>query len=290
MGAAATWYSRPCLRLAPRWQRGLFGVSVLHQRSGADNPPFWPGEWGGGRRHPWDGHFPSANSEPSLSAQLPTGASANRSRVLIPTFLQPSPVATPGLGTSMRGRQSAPSCLPEEWWVEQRVVQEWGRTDYSGEPPPEAEGVLVLGAGTEQPRKHSAEHAPPAHHPEPCSLFRSQLPRRYLPPPQPQKVPTGRPVHASCPSGRCCWLQEEKDLVVPSSQHSVWRETKSKGRTRGAGGGDTQFLLPGLARCGQQSSGPPKTPTTQPPEPVSMCSDVAHGSLWVGSRPPEAGR
>ena len=142
------WYSRPCLRLAPGRQRGLFGVSVLHQ-SGADNPPFWPGEWGGGGRHPWDGHFPSANSEPSLAAQLPTRASANRSRVLIPTFLQPSPAATPGLGTSMRGRQSAPSCLPEEWWAERRVVQECGRTDYSGEPPPEAEGALALGPSSQ---------------------------------------------------------------------------------------------------------------------------------------------
>lgn len=143
-------------------------------RGVADNPPFWPGEWGGGGRYPWDGRFPSTNSEPSLSAQLPTGASANRSRVLIPTFLQPSPAATPGLGTSTRGRQSVPSCLPEEWWAERRVVREWGKTDYSGEPPPEAEGALALGAGTEQPRKHSAERAPPAH-PPPRALLTAQI-------------------------------------------------------------------------------------------------------------------
>lgn len=65
------------------------------------------------------------------------------------------------------------------------------------------------------------------HHPEPGSLFRSQLPRRCLPHPSPRRCP---PEGLFTPAA-----QEEKDLVVPSSQHSVWRETKSKGRTRVVG-------------------------------------------------------
>lgn len=66
-----------------------------------------------------------------------------------------------------------------------------------------------------------------------------------------------------------------------------WLEgNQSKGRTKVEGvgwGGDTWFLPPGLARCGQQSNGPPKTPIPQPPEAVSVCSNVAHGSLQAGS-------
>lgn len=243
-------------------------------RGVADNPPFWPGGGGGGR-HPRDGRFPSTKSEPSLSAQLPTGASANRSRVLIPTFLQPS-------WTSMRGRQSAPCHLPEEWWAERWVGPKWGR---HGD-----QGRLQQGATS---RSQAAKEALcitcfPAHCPEPCSLLRSQLLRHCLPPPQPQKVPTGRPVHTRCPSGRCCWLQGEKDLVVPSFQQGAGElgsqeRGKNKGGRGWGGGGDTWFLLPGLALCGQQSNGPLKTPTPQPPEPVSVCSDVAHGSLQAGS-------
>lgn len=57
------------------------------------------------------------------------------------------------------------------------------------------------------------------------------------------------PVHTRCPSGRCCWLQEEKDLVVPSSQHGGWREAKSEGRTK-VGGGGVGVGTPGFSSQG----------------------------------------
>lgn len=159
-------------------------------RGVADNPPFWPGGGGGGR-HPRDGRFPSTNSEPSLSAQLPTGASANRSQVLIPTFLQPSLVAAPGPWTSMRGRQSAPCHLPEEWWAERWVVPERGRR--------RDQGRLWRGATS---RSQAAKEALcitcfPAHCLEPCLLLTSA---QALPAPTP--APEGAHRNA-CSSGVC---------------------------------------------------------------------------------------
>lgn len=202
-------------------------------RGVADNPPFWPGEWGGGGRYLWDGRFPSTNSEPSLSAQLPTGASANRSRVLIPTFLQPSPAATPGLGTSTRGRQSAPSCLPEEWWAERRVVREWGRTDYSGEPPPEAEGALALGAGTEQPRKHSAERAPPAH-PPPRALLTAQIAAAQA---LPASTPAPEGAHRkACSLWEVLLAPGRKGLHRPQLPAQCLEGNQEQGKNKGGGG------------------------------------------------------
>lgn len=214
----------------------MFGVSVLHQRSGADNPPFWPGEWGGGGRHPWDGRFPSANSEPSLSAQLPTGASANRSRVLIPTFLQPSPAATPGLGTSMTGRQSAPSCLPEEWWAERRVVWEWGRTDYGEELPPEAEGGPGPGRWDQAAKEALCRWCSPSSPPR--ALLTVQITAaQALPAPTP--APEGarqKPCSRQPPLWEVLLAPGRKGLGRPQLPAQCLEGNQEQGKNKGGGG------------------------------------------------------